>query len=198
VLRLIETGDAGSRDEVGRSMAELAAQTGRHPADVMFDLALRDGLRPVFHWSNETPAWRELLREVQRHPQMVVGVSDGGAHLDFDDGAEWSTHFLTTWWRQEGLWRLEEAVRRITALPAAVCGLTDRGLLQAGRAADVFLFDPARLDLGIRRVEPDVVTGVDRFRSVPVGIVATIVNGEVVVEDGERTGATPGQIVRPA
>ena len=55
----------------------------------------------VFHWSNETPAWRELLKEVQLHPQMIVGVSDGGAHLDRDDGQEWSTHFLSTWWRTE-------------------------------------------------------------------------------------------------
>ena len=80
------------------------------------------------------PAWRELLREVQRHPQMIVGVSDGGAHLDFDDGAEWSTHFLATWWRAERVWRLEEAIRRITAIPAAVLGLTDRGLLKPGGA----------------------------------------------------------------
>jgi N-acyl-D-amino-acid deacylase len=129
---------------------------------------------------------------------MVVGVSDGGAHLDFDDGAEWSTHFLVTWWREEKLWRLEEAIRRITALPAAVVGLTDRGLLQAGRPGDVFIFDPDELDLGIRRVEPDVFTGAARFRSVPKGVRATIVNGSIVVDNGERTGETPGQVVRPA
>jgi N-acyl-D-amino-acid deacylase len=198
VLRLVETGDADSKRFLGRSMASIAEETGQHPADVMFDLALRDDLKPVFHWSNETPAWRELLREVQQHPQMVAGVSDGGAHLDFDDGAEWSTHFLVTWWREEGLWRLEEAIRRLTALPAAVCGLTDRGLLQSGRAADIFLFDPTTLDVGVRKVETDVFTGADRFRSVPTGIAATIVNGQVVVENGERTGATPGEVVRPA
>jgi N-acyl-D-aspartate/D-glutamate deacylase len=198
VLRLIETGHPASEKYIGRGLADIADELGTHPADVMFDLALADDLRAVFHWSNETPEWRRLLRDVQRHPQMVVGVSDGGAHLDFDDGAEWSTHFLVTWWREDRLWRLEEAIRRITALPAAVCGLVDRGLLQVGRPADVFVFDPEGLDLGIRRMETDAVTGAPRFRSVPKGVRATVVNGAVVVADGERTGALPGEVIRPA
>jgi N-acyl-D-aspartate/D-glutamate deacylase len=167
-----------------------------HPADVMFDLALEDP-DAVFHWTNETPVWRELLREVQQHPQMIAGVSDGGAHLDFDDGAEWSTHFLVTWWRQERVWRLEEAIRRITALPAAVLGLTDRGLLQVGRPADVFVFDPERLALGRRRKGQDRVTGTPRFRSSVIGARATIVNGQIIVDDGQPTEARPGQVVRP-
>ena len=164
----------------------------------MFDLALADDLRTVFHWSNETAAWRALLREVQRHPQMLVGVSDGGAHLDRDDGAEWSTHFLCTWWRAESVWRLEEAVRLLTAIPAAVCGLSDRGRIAAGLPADLFLFDPQALDVGRRRLERDATTGSPRFRSVPEGVRMTIVNGMPVVENGEATGSLPGQVVSPA
>ena len=179
--------------QLGRGIAAIAAETGRHPADVLFDLALADDLDTVFHWSNETPAWRELLKDVQLHPQMIVGVSDGGAHLDRDDGQEWSTHFLATWWRGERVWRLEEAVRRITAIPAAILGLHDRGLLAVGRAADLFLFDPDAIDVGTCREEVDPVTGAPRFRAVPKGIAATIVNGSVVVERGERTGARPGR-----
>ncbi len=162
----------------------------------MFDVALADP-DAVFHWTNETPAWRELLRDVQQHPQMIVGVSDGGAHLDFDDGAEWSTHFLATWWREEQIWRLEQAIRLITAIPAAVLGLPDRGLLHPGAAADVFVFDPERLALGRRRKERDQVTGTPRFRSSVVGARATVVNGRVVVDDGVATGLTPGHVVRP-
>ena len=134
---------------------------------------------------------------MQLHPQMIAGVSDGGAHLDRDDGSEWSTHFLATWWREEQVWRLEEAIRRMTALPAAILGLTDRGLLHTGLAGDVFIFDPDKVDVGTCKADRDVVLGVERFRAVPVGIDATIVNGDVVVEHGERTGATPGQVVRP-
>jgi N-acyl-D-aspartate/D-glutamate deacylase len=196
-LRIVEAPAEIARPWLGRSLGEIARAEGRHPADVLFDAALACDLDAVFHWSNETPAWRELLREVQRHPQMIVGVSDGGAHLDRDDGAEWSTHFLCTWWREQGLWRLEEAVRRLSALPAAICGLSDRGLLLAGFAADLFLFDPERLDVGARRLERDSRTGALRFRSVPRGIAMTIVNGAVVVEDGRESGLTPGCVVRP-
>ncbi|MDQ6695876.1 MAG: amidohydrolase family protein [Actinomycetota bacterium] len=181
----------------GRVIGDLAGELGRHPADVMFDIALADDLQTVFHWSNETPAWRELLRDVQRHPQMVVGVSDGGAHLAWDDGAEWSTYFLKTWWQQEGLWRLEEAIRLMTSVPANVIGLRDRGVLAVGRPADVFLFDPMRLGVGTCDLAIDERTGMERFRSVPVGIRATIVNGAVVVDDGKPTGQCPGQVVRP-
>jgi N-acyl-D-amino-acid deacylase len=197
VLAIEETAAAPFASLVGGTIGAVATERRMHPADVMFDIALADP-DSVFHWTNETPAWRTLLRDVQQHPQMLAGVSDGGAHLDFDDGAEWSTHFLATWWRDEGVWRLEDAIRRITAIPAAVLGLTDRGLLQPGRAADVFVFDPQRLALGKRRKGQDRVTGTARFRSSAIGVRATVVNGTVVVDDGAPTGAMPGQVVRPS
>jgi N-acyl-D-amino-acid deacylase len=196
-MRVSSSSAAQNAKYISRTIGTIASDEGRHPADVMFDIALADDLTAVFHWANETPAWRELLKDVQKHPQMIAGVSDGGAHLDRDDGAEWSTHFLATWWRDEKVWRLEEAIRRMTALPAAVLGLRDRGLLQTGFAGDVFIFDPDRIDVGSCTADRDVVLGVERFRAVPVGIEATIVNGEVIVQRGERTGALPGQVVRP-
>ena len=197
-LRLSSTSVTADQRWMGRAMADIAAERGVHPADALLDLALADDLQAVFHWSNETPAWRELLRDVQKHPQMIVGVSDGGAHLDRDDGQEWSTHFLATWWRTEQVWRLEEAIRLMTAIPASILGLADRGVLATGRPADVFLFDPERIDVGTCRRQEDPVLRVPRFRGVPVGIEATIVNGTVVVERGERADARPGQVVRPA
>jgi len=196
-LRIAKVHTDANRSFAGRTVGALAAEQDRHPADVMFDIALADDLETVFHWSNETPAWRELLRDVQRHPQMVMGVSDGGAHLAWDDGAEWSTYFLKTWWRDEGLWRLEEAIRLMTSVPANIIGLRDRGVLAPGRPADVFVFDPERLDVGSCDLAVDERTGLERFRSVPVGIRATVVNGAVVVDDAKPTGATPGQVVRP-
>jgi N-acyl-D-aspartate/D-glutamate deacylase len=196
-VRLRQSGAEVNQPFLGRSMEEIGLDTGKHPADAFFDAAIADDLATVFHWSNETPAWRELLKDVQRHPQMLVGVSDGGAHLDFDDGAEWSSHFLATWWRTEQVWRLEEAIRLITAIPAAVLGLTDRGILAPGMAGDAFIFDPERIGPGTCQVEQDLVVGVDRFRAVPTGVHATIVGGEVVVEDGKPTGARPGRVVSP-
>lgn len=197
-LRVSDVRSPANEGYLGASVAAIGAAAGRHPADVLFDVALADDLATVFHWSNETPAWRDLLGDVQRHAQMIVGVSDGGAHLDRDDGQEWPTHFLSTWWRTEQVWRLEEAIRRITALPAAILGLADRGLLAPGRAGDIYVFDPDRLDVGTCRQESDRVTGAPRFRAVPKGTRATIVNGEVVVEHGEALDARPGVVVRPA
>lgn len=196
-LRIARVHVEANQPFAGRTVGDLAAEQGRHPADVAFDIALADDLKTTFHWSNETPAWRELLSDVQRHPQMVMGVSDGGAHLGWDDGAEWSTYFLKTWWQQEGQWRLEEAIRLMTSVPANVIGLRDRGVLAAGRAADVFVFDPERLDTGTCDLTVDPTTGLERFRSVPTGIRATIVNGAVVIDDGKPTGALGGQVVQP-
>lgn len=182
---------------IGRTLGDLARERGRHPADVMFDIALADDLDTVFRWSNESPEWKKLLAEVQRHPQMILGVSDGGAHLDRDDGAAWSTHFLAEWYRRENVWRLEEAIRLITAVPAAMLGLHERGILAAGRPADMFIFDAERIGIETCRLERDRSTGEERFRAVPAGILATVVNGEIVIEHGEDTGRRPGVVVRP-
>src|SRR3546814_14929060 len=73
---------------------------------------------------------------------MIVGTSDGGAHLDRDDGAEAHTWFLQHWVREWKGFTLEEGVRQITAIPAALCGFTDRGVLLVGSAADIMIFDP--------------------------------------------------------
>ena len=153
---------------------------------------------PVFHWSNEIDgAARRAAATCSSIRMVLPGISDGGAHLDCDDGAEWSTYFLRMWCLDEGGWPLEAAIRRLTAVPAAVLGLTDRGLLQPGRAADVFVFDPQRLTLGKRRKDHDRITGTARFRSSAIGVRATVVNGTVVVDDDVPTGALPGQVVRP-
>ena len=142
---------------------------------------------------------RDTLRRVQFHPMVLPGISDGGAHLERDDGSEWSTYFLRMWCLDEGGWPIEAAIRRLTAVPAAVCGIRDRGQLQVGYFADMMLFDPARIDIGERSLGVDRVTKTERFFSAPVGIAATIVNGEVVVDHGELIDdARPGAVIRPA
>jgi N-acyl-D-aspartate/D-glutamate deacylase len=197
-MRVSQTFDDSTARFAGRTITDIADELGKHPADVMFDIALADDLNTVFHWSNETPAWRELLKDVQRHSQMIVGVSDGGAHLDRDDGQEWPSHFLATWWRTEQVWTLEEAIAQITSVPASILGLHDRGRLEVGFPADIYIFDPEQIGAGTCRQETDAVTGAARFRAVPVGAIATLVNGIVVVENGSATGELPGVVVRPS
>ena len=97
---------------VGRSIADLAAERGVAQADVLLDLALAEDLRTEFLWRTETPAWREGTRVAQLDPHMIIGTSDGGAHLDRDDGAEWSSYFLRYWVRDGGRGRWRRASAR--------------------------------------------------------------------------------------
>ncbi len=181
-----------------RSIANLAKEMGKEPADVMLDLALSEDLKLKFRWEDKSEAWEESVKESMKHPAMLIGVSDGGAHFDRDDGADWSTYFLRFWVRDRPEWTLEEAVRQITQIPAVMAGFSDRGALLPGYAADVMILDPAEIGPGTKRLVYDLPGGEPRFQARPRGIHATIVNGEPIVLDGELTAALPGQLVRPA
>ena len=196
VVFVDEVADPRHAHQVGRTIAEIAAEQRVAPADAMFDLALAEGLATRFRFENRTPAWEQSVRESMKHPSILIGVSDGGAHLDRDDGAEWSSHFLRFWVLDRGEWTLEEGIRQLTQVPAALAGFADRGALLPGFAADLFVFDPATIGPGTKRRVSDLPGG-ERFFAQPNGIAATIVNGEPIVLDGKLTGALPGQVVRP-
>jgi N-acyl-D-amino-acid deacylase len=180
----------------GESVAELARERGVHPADIICDLAVADRLETQFLWNSENEAWAEANAEAQRNPHMIVGTGDGGAHADRDDGAEWSTYYIRSWLLDRQTFSLEEGVRRITHLPAMICGMRGRGLLARGYHADVTLFDPARIRLGKKQLVADLPGGEARWQVKPEGIVAVLVNGEMIVDNGEITGARPGGVLR--
>jgi len=180
-----------------RSIKDIAAELGKAPADVLLDIALDSDLRTVFRWENKTPEWEDAVRESQRHPSMIVGVSDGGAHLDRDDGSDWSSYFLRFWVFDRRLWTVEEGVRQMTQVPAALCGFADRGMVLPGYAADLFLFDPDTVGPGTKKQVTDFPGGEARYSARPEGVHATIVNGRPIVVDGELTGELPGAIVSP-
>ncbi len=184
---------------VGRALADLAAEAGRAEEDVMLDLAVAEDLRTEFVWRTETPEWREGTRVAQLDPHMVIGTSDGGAHLDRDDGAESSSYFLRYWVREWGAWTLEEGVRQLTQWPAALCGFSDRGMARPGFAADLMVFDPDTIGPAEKEVVADFPNGEARYVSKPEGMKATIVNGVPIVIDGDLVadGALPGQVLRP-
>jgi N-acyl-D-aspartate/D-glutamate deacylase len=180
-----------------RSIAEIAEERGVAPADAMLDLALQEDLKTKFRWENKTAAWEQAVRESMKHPSMLMGVSDGGAHLDRDDGSDWSSYFLRFWVLDRQVWSLEEGIRQLTQVPAAVAGFDDRGMLLPGYAADLMIFDLETVGPGSKRLVHDLPGGEGRFSARPRGFKATIVNGEPIVEDGKLTNALPGQLLRP-
>ena len=185
---------------LGRSLVDIAAERGVHPTDAFLDIAASEDLTTEFLWKTETPEWIEGTKIAQDDPHMIVGTSDGGAHLDRDDGAEAHTWFLQHWVREWGGFTLEEGVRQITAIPAALCGFTDRGLVLVGYAADLMVFDPDTVGPDQKWLAHDFPNGAARWTSRPQGVHATIVNGVPIVLDGElQTDAgLPGHVLRPA
>jgi len=180
-----------------RSIADIAAERGVAPADAMLDLALSEDLATRFRWRTESPEWTQAVGEAQLDPRMVVGTSDGGAHLARDDGADWSSYFLRSWVLDRGVWSLEEGIRQITQLPAALVGLTGRGTITPGGHADLFVFDPDAIGPWKKEFVHDLPGGVGRFKAWGRGVRATIVNGTPIVLDGRLTSDLPGDFVRP-
>ena len=184
-------------DLQGRSIRELADERGVAPADVMLDLALDEDLETRFRWRTESPDWTAAVAEAQLDGRMIVGTSDGGAHLARDDGADWSSYFLRSWVLDRHVWTLEDGIRQITQVPAALIGLTDRGVVRPGAWADLMVFDPDTVGPWRKEFVHDLPGGVGRFKAFGRGVHATVVNGVPIVREGELTGALPGQVVRP-
>ena len=182
----------------GRSIAEIAAETGEAPADVMLDLALSEDLQTEFRWRTESPEWSDAVRIAQRDSRMIMGMSDGGAHLARDDGADWCSYFLRNWVLDRHVWSLEEGIRQITQVPANLCGLVDRGLIKVGGWADIMIFDPETISPLRKEFVHDLPGDVGRYKAWGQGVKATIVNGQPIVLNGELTSALPGHVVAPS
>jgi N-acyl-D-amino-acid deacylase len=186
-----------NRDLRGRSVAEIAAARGQHPVDAFLDLAVAEGLETVFSLG-EINMDTEAVAQILGSPYAVVGLSDGGAHVQFHSNVSNPTRLLGYWVREKGIMSLEHAVRRLTFDSATAFGIYDRGLLQPGMAADLVVFDPDT----VRPVAEDVVHDFPangwRMRELAEGIHYTVVNGEVLLEKGTHTGSHPGKVLHNA
>lgn len=199
LLQVYRPANPDNEKYVDRYLTDVAAELGVAPMDAMIDIALSEELGVEFIWRTETDEWRQGTKNASMHPQMIIGVSDGGAHLNRDDGSGYSSYFLRYWVREWGEWRLEEAIRQMTHQPAAMLGIYDRGLLLEGYAADIMIFDPEEVGPGKKVYVNDFPDGEGRWTTRPEGIYATIVNGVPIVLDGELVPecGLPGQVVRP-
>jgi N-acyl-D-amino-acid deacylase len=181
------------KDRIGRTVAELAAERGADPFDTFFDVALEDDLRTEFSYCLAPDTFRgpSLLDE-----QQLIGLSDAGAHLTLLADHAYATYFLGTWVRKRGLMPLEDAVRKLTRVPAELFGIPRRGVLAEGNFADVVLFDPTRIAPRETALVYDLPGGGPRLVTEADGIEAVLVNGAVTVEGGALTGAQAGQVLR--
>ncbi len=176
------------------TVAELAERRGVDPVGVMIDLMLDDEnqifVQPLV---NETPA---AVHGMLRHPRTLATFSDSGAHVCQEMGASLQTHMLSYWVRDKQAFTLEEAVRMLTFDNALAWELPDRGLVRRGYAADLVLFEEARIKPRLPTVENDLPGGARRLVQKADGIAATLVNGVVTQTWGEATGETPGDLLK--
>ena len=176
------------------TVAELAAARGQHPVEVMIDLSLaNDNQVYVQPLVNERP---EQILGMLRHSRTLATFSDSGAHVCQEMGSSLQTHMLSYWVRAKQAFTLEQAVRKLSHDNAAAWGLADRGLLQTGYRADLVVFDAERVRPAMPTVEADLPGGARRLVQKAEGIAATIVNGEVTLENGQPTGRLPGVLLR--
>jgi N-acyl-D-amino-acid deacylase len=183
------------------SIAGAAEREGRTAQEVALDWLLeRDGTAFLFApLASYVDHDHEALREMMIDPNTVLGLSDGGAHCGLICDVSMPTFLLTHWvnGRQRGpRLGLEQAISLQTSRTAAAYGFTDRGVVSAGKRADLNLIDMAGMHLRAPEMVFDLPAGGRRLIQRADGYVATLVAGEVTVEHGEATGARPGTLVR--
>jgi N-acyl-D-aspartate/D-glutamate deacylase len=180
----------------GKTVAELAKERGVDGVDAMLDLTLEDDLQNEFTMQSFNSRV-DRMAEILNNKDMLLGLGDGGAHLDMLCDSGYPSYVLGTWVREKKVLTLEEAVRRMTSDPADFFGIRDRGRIEAGKAADLVLFDPSTVDSGGRPERLyDLPGGAKRMVMRSKGIEMTLVNGEVTWEKGALTGAASGKVLR--
>jgi N-acyl-D-aspartate/D-glutamate deacylase len=187
---------AEHQDLQGRSVEEIARLQGKSAIDAMLDLSLDEELETVFE-DSITQGDEKAVAAIFRSPYVMLGQSDAGAHVaSGNPGFGFGTFLLSYWIRQRQIMPMEEAIRKLTFMPASIFGIHDRGLLRPGMAADVFVFDPAAIDLEKPEQVNDLPEGAPRYIQHARGIRYTIVNGAVLMQNGSHTGAYPGKVLR--
>jgi N-acyl-D-aspartate/D-glutamate deacylase len=144
---------------------------------------------------DDSESWR-MRAEAWNDPNVMIGGSDAGAHLDRMCGAPYTTGFLADCIRGRQLATVEQAIRLMTDVPARFFGLRDRGRVAEGWFADLVVFDPTTVDAGDIVLRTDLPGGCGRLYADSVGIEHVFVNGRRIVADGVTTGDLPGTVLR--
>ena len=177
------------------TLAIAGEAMGKHPVDVMLDMAVEEDLATEFF---AAPPNGDIghLREIVDNPYVLFGVSDGGAHTKFLTAGRYPTETLCKIVREHEMISPEEAHWRLSALPAMVAGFEGRGVLRKGAPADIVAYDFERLRVLPAEVTHDLPG--DEWRRVQraEGYRYVLVNGEVTIRDDEETGTCSGRLLR--
>jgi N-acyl-D-amino-acid deacylase len=179
----------------GKTVGQIAQMQGKGIIDAFLDIVVEENLDTEF-LHGEINVDSAAMAQILTYPNAIIGLSDGGAHVQFQSGFGFSTRLLSEWVREKQAMSLEQAVRRLTFDSASIFGLYDRGLLRPGMAADIVIFDPDTVRPLPLEVVHDFPTSAKRIKEPAEGILATVVNGEVLMENGKHTGALPGRVLR--
>jgi N-acyl-D-aspartate/D-glutamate deacylase len=177
----------------GKSVAEVAQARGRAPADIFFDTWLADDLRSRFLYYGLANHDMEELAEMIVSPYSIIGT-DAGAHLDRFFWYGTPARLLGYWQRERGLLSLEQAVHKLTGFPGAKLNI-NRGQLKVGWPADVAVFDPDTFSDLVSDRLPAKVDAAEVQRH-PPGMEAVIVNGQIVLRQGQSADVYPGKVRR--
>ncbi|HEY2995658.1 MAG TPA: amidohydrolase family protein [Methylomirabilota bacterium] len=196
-LAIAEVRRAEHRPLIGRTIGELARESGRDPWDVFLDFGLDGELDAMFDcklFNTDEDEVRRLLR----HQYAAVALSDAGAHLSFLCDAGFGLHLFGHWVRERGDLTLPEAVKRVTSDVATAYRIADRGRLVEGAGADLLLFDPATVGRGPKRRVSDLPTGATRLDTPAVGVHGVWVNGVRTVDERGvvKDCGRPGRVLR--
>ena len=186
---------------VERTVAAIAERRGVDPLAAMYDLMLEADagamlMYPMFNYSDRN---HDAIREMLTHPAGVLGLSDGGAHCSMICDASYPTFLLTHWARDRhrgDKLPLEYVIRKQSHDTAQLYGMSDRGVIQVGKKADLNVIDLDALTLHAPKMVHDLPAGGKRLVQGASGYDATIVSGTVTRRHGIDTGARPGRLVR--
>lgn len=183
------------------SIAARAARVGQAADELAYDIMLQRDGRTILYLpvTNYVAGNLDVVREMMSDPHTLLGLGDGGAHVGIMCDATATSYTLTHWTRDRargGLFPLAWAVKRLTHDNAAAIGLDDRGLIRAGRKADINVIDYDRMALRAPEMVYDMPAGGKRLIQRTDGFVATIVSGVPIYREGQPTGALPGRLVR--